>query len=260
MKQNEIFNRPIRRTATIMALALILLLNPAWSACGQKNFEFELSTLRGAGIGELGSRIGRAGWGGSFYGGWLLPGTPFSLGVRLAMVNYGSEHNVDLAGYSAAAPAGVRYSYNILFTHIVLRAQPRESLLTPYIEALAGINYFFTQAYGGGSSSVPFIVADAVLIMNQNDSTTLLSSLAPSFGLGGGLKLRLARFSSGREATRASWCLFLDLQGRYLISGTAKYLRSGSLTLDGDRLISNIQRSRTDIFCFSMGLSLRKSS
>jgi len=259
MKQNEAFNRLIRWSTTFIALALILSSNLAASAGGQKNAEFELSALRGAGIGELGHRVGHAGWGGSFYGGWVLPGTPFSLGVRLAMVNYGSEHNMDLAGYSAVAPAGVKYSYNILLTHIVLRAQPRESLLTPYLEALAGINYFFTQAYGGGSSSVPFIVGDAVLVVNQNNSTTLLSSLAPSVGLGGGLKLRLARFSTGREATRASWGLFLDLQGRYLISGTARYLRPGSLTLDGDRLISNIQRSRTDIFCFSLGLSLRKS-
>jgi hypothetical protein len=107
---------------------------------------------------------------------------------------------------------------------------------------------------------VPFIVGDAVLIMNQDDSKTLLSSLAPSVGLGGGLKLRLARFGSGGEAARASWGLYLDLQGRYLISGTAKYLRPGGLTLEGDRLVSNIQRSRTDIFCFSLGLSFRKSS
>jgi hypothetical protein len=260
MKRNEAFNYRIRRMATIMALALILSLNLAASAGGQKNAEFELSGLRGTGIGEMGNQISRAGWGGSFYGGWFLPGTPFSLGVRLAMVNYGSEHNEDLTGYSAPTPAGMKYNYNILLAHIVFRAQPRQSLLTPFLEALVGINYFFTQAYGGGSSSVPFMVGDAVLVMNQNDSTTLLSSVAPSVGLGGGLKLRLARFSSGRKGTGARLGLYLDLQGRYLIGGTARYLKPGSMALDGDRLIYNVQRSRTDIFCFSLGLSLRKSS
>ena len=260
MKRNEGFNRRIQRKATIIALALILSLNTAWSAGGQKNAEFELSALRGTGIGELGHRISRPGWGGSFYGGWLLPGTPFSLGIRLAMVNYGSERNVDLAGYSATAPAGVKYNYNILLTHFVFRVQPRQSLLTPYLEALVGINYFFTRASEGRSSSVPFIVGDAILVIDQNGSSTLLSSVAPSIGLGGGLKFRLAQFSSGRKSTRALLGLFLDVQGRYLIGGRAKYLKPGSIALDGNRLIYDIQRSRTDIFCFSLGLSLRKSS
>ena len=260
MKRNGAFNCRIRRMATIMTLALSLSLNLAGSASGQKNAEFELSSLHGTGIGELGDRIGRAGWGGSFYGGWLLPRTPFSLGVRLAMVNYGSEHNGNLEGYTAAAPAGVKYNYNFLLAHIVFRAQPRQSLLTPYLEVLAGINYFFTQAYRGRSSGVPFMVGDAVFIMDQNGSSTLLSSVTPSVGLGGGLKLRLARLSSGREAARASLGLFLDFQGRYLVGGTARYLTPGSLALNGDQLIYDFQRSRTNLFCFSLGLSLRKSS
>jgi hypothetical protein len=260
LKRNEPFNRRIRRMATVMALPLILSLNLVATTGGQKNADFELSGLHGTGSGELGHRIGSTGWGGALYGGWLLPGTPFSLGVRLAIVNYGSEHNVDLAGYSAAAPAGVKYNYSILFTHLVFRAQPRASLLTPYLEILAGINYFFTQAYGGGGSSVPFIIGDAVLVMNQNDSTTLLSSVAPSVGLGGGLKYRLARFGSGRKETGARVSLFLDVQGRYLIGGTAKYLRPGSIALEADRLIYDTQRSRTDFFCVSLGLSLRISS
>jgi len=260
MRRKEVLNRRIRRTAPLMALALILFLGPAWSAGGQRNAEFELSAISGIGIGDLGDRIGRAGWGGSFYGGWLLRGTPLSLGVRLAMMNYGTEHNLDLAGYSAPAPAGVKYSYNILLTHVVLRAQPRQALLTPYVEAMAGINYFFTQAYLGRSTSVPFVVGDAVLLIDQNESETLLSSVAPSVGLGGGLKVRLARFSSGRKSTGSPLDLYLDLQGRYLVGGTARYLGPGGLALDGDRLIYEAQRSRTDIFCYSLGLSLRKSS
>jgi hypothetical protein len=243
-----------------MALALILFLSPAWSAGSQRNAEFELSALSGIGMGELGDRIGRAAWGGSFYAGWLLRGTPFSLGVRLAMANYGQEHNLDLAGYSAASPAGVKYSHNILLTHVVFRAQPRQAVLTPYVEAMVGINYFFTQATLGRSTSVPFVVGDAVLLIDQNESETLLSSVAPSVGLGGGLKLRLARFSPGRKSSGTPLHLYLDLQGRYLVGGMARYLGPGGLALDGDRLVYEAQRSRTDIFCYSLGLSLRKSS
>jgi len=260
MKRRDTTRKRIRRGRATGGFALIITLAFALGARGQGKAEFDLSAVGGGGIGELGHRLGRAGWGGSFYGGWLLPGTPFSLGVRLAMVNYGSEHNVDLAGYSDAAPKGVKYNYNILFTHLVLRAQPRPSLLTPYLEVMAGLSYFFTQAYGGADGSVPFMIGDAVLVMNQSDSTTLVSSVAPSVGLGGGLKFRLAQFSSGREGTGARLALFLDVQGRYLIGGRAKYLRPGSMALDRDRLFYDIQRSRTDFFCFSLGLSLRKSS
>jgi len=103
------------------------------------------------------------------------------------------------------------------------------------------------------------MAGDAVFIMDQNDSTTVLSSVAPSVGLGGGLMFRLARFSPGRKDTGARWGLFLDLQGRYLIGGAAKYLTPGNLNLDGDRLICDVQRSRTDMFCFSLGFSLRRS-
>lgn len=259
MKRTEAFNARIRRPVAMVVLALVLSMNLAASEGGQKNAEFELSGLRGTGIGELGRRLGHTAWGGAFYGGWLLPGTPFSLGVRLAMVNYGSEHNADLAGYSAPVPAGVKYNFNILLTHLVFRVQPRPSLLTPYLEVLVGINYFFTQAYRGGGSRVPFMVGDTFLVMNQNDSTTLLSSVVPSVGLGGGLKCRLAQFNSGRKGTGSRLGLFLDLQGRYLIGGRARYLEPGSMALEGDRLVYDIHRSRTDFFCLSLGLSLRGS-
>ena len=161
MKRKEAFDGRIRRMAAVTGLALILSLNLAGSAGGQKSAEFELSALRGTGTGELGQRIGRAGWGGSIFGGRPLPGTPFSLGVRLALVNYGSEHNADLAGYSAAVPAGVKDNHN------------------------------------------PFMVGDAIFIMDQNDSMTVLSSVAPSVGLGGGLMFRLARFGPGRKGAGA---------------------------------------------------------
>jgi hypothetical protein len=245
--------------AAVLGLALILSVNLAGAAGGQRRAEFEVTALRGTGTGELGRRIDRAGWGGSLFVGRPLPGTPFSLGVRLALVNYGSERNTNLAGYTAAAPAGVTYKYNILFAHIVFRAQSRTALFTPYLEALAGIHYFFTQAYSGRNGGVPFMVGDAVLIMNQNGSTTVLSSVTPSAGLGGGLMLRLARISPGREGTGGRWGLFLDLQGRYLIGGRANYLTPGGLDLDGDRLVCDVQRSRTDMLCFSLGFSLRRS-
>jgi hypothetical protein len=237
-------------------LILIVTLTLALGARGQENAEFELLATRGVGIGELGRRIDHATWGGSFYGGGRLHGTPFTLGVRLTMTNYGSQHNADLAGFSSAVPADVKYSYNLLMTHLVFRYQPQPSLFTPYVEALVGLNYFFTQVYYGNGGVVPLIVGDAVLAIDGGGSKTLLSSLSPSLGLGGGLKVRLARIGRGMQSNRPPLSVFLNLQGRYVHGGPAQYLRPGGLMIDGDRIISEPKRSQTNLFFLSMGLSV----
>ncbi len=256
MKGRRTAWKRLRRLGATGSLVLIITLTLALGARGQENAEFELSATRGVGIGDPGQRIGHAAWGGSFYGGWRLPRTPFTLGARLAMTNYGSQHNADLAGFSSAVPPDVRYSYNLLTTHLVFRYQPRGSFLAPYLEALVGFNYFFTQAYHGNSSSVPIIVGDAILSIDAGGSKTLMSSLSPSLGLGGGLKVRLARIGRGKQSPRPPLSVFLNLEGCYVHGGAARYLRRGGLTLDGDRLISEPQRSQTNLFFFSLGLSV----
>jgi len=256
MEKNETARKRLQRGRVKGALILAFTLILAVNARSQKNADFELSAVNGVGIGGLNRRIDRAIWGGSFYGGWRLRGTPFMLGARLEMTNYGSEHNVDLAGFSDLVPAGVKYNYNLLLTHLVLRYQPRMSSLTPYLEASVGLSYYFTQVYSGGVTTVPFIVGDTVMTIAGSGSETLMSSLAPSFGLGGGLKVRLARIGREGQSGRSPFSVFLNLQGRYSYSGTARYLEPGSLALEGGRLIKEPQRSSANTFFFSLGLSV----
>jgi len=256
MERKETARKRLGRAGATGVLVLIITLTPVLGAGGQEKAEFELSAASGLGIGELGRRIDHAFWGGSFYGGWRLPKTPFTLGARLTMANYGSQHSADLAGFSSAAPADVKYSYNLLTTHVVFRYQPQPSLVTPYLEALVGVSYFFTQVYYGNSSTVPLIVGDAIFAINTGGSGTLMSSLSPSLGLGGGLKVRLARIGRGKQSLRPPLSVFLNLSGRYVHGGTARYLRPGGLALDGGRVISEPQRSQTNMFFFCLGLSV----
>lgn len=258
MKINETTGQRLRRRGATVAVFLILPLFLSAASAGQEKTEFELTAVCGVGIGGRGRGIDHATWGGSFYGGWRLPRTPFSLGARLAMTTYGSEHNVDLAGFSEAVPTGVKYSYNLLLTHLVFRYYPRMSMFTPYLEASAGLSYFFTQVYSGNNGAiVPLIVGNTILAVEANGSETLMSSLAPSLGLGGGLKVRLATIGrGGQQAGRSPLSVFLNLQGRYSYSGAARYLKPGSLALDGSRLISDPQRSPTHMFFFNLGLSV----
>jgi len=256
MKGNGTARKRLQREGARGAFVLALILILAVNASAQEKTEFELTAVNGAGIGEWGRRIDHAIWGGSFFGGTRLRGTPFLLGARLTMTNYGSEHNADLAGFSDPVPPGVKYSYNMLQTHLVLRFQPRTSLFTPYLEASAGLSYFFTQVYSGGVSTVPFIIGDAVLTIAGSASETLMSSLAPSFGLGGGLKVRLAKIGRGEQDGGSPFSVFLILQGRYAHNGPARYLKPGSLALESGRLISEPQRSSAQMFFFNLGLSV----
>ena len=172
------------------------------------------------------------------------------------MANYGSEHNVDLASFSDVVPADVKYSYNLLTTHLVLRHQPPPSLFTPYLEASGGLGYFFTQVYRGNDSGIPIMLGDTILFIAGDGSETLASSLAPSLGLGGGLKVRLARIGRNEQGKRSPVSVSLNLQGRYLYVGTATYLEPGGLALDGGRLIAEPQRSHTNAFFLSLGVSV----
>jgi len=246
------------------AVVLVLPLILTGTAVGQEpikavakeTVEFEVTAVGGAGLGEPTRRIDHAAWGGSLYGGWRLPGTPLSLGGRLTMANYGSEHNANLVGYSGVAPADVKYGYNLLTTHLVLRYQPPPSLFTPYLEASGGLGYFFTRVYRGNDSGTPIILGDTILFIAGDGSETLTSSLAPSLGLGGGLKVRLIRIGGGEASKRSPVSVSLNLQGRYVYIGTATYLKPGGLALDGDRLVAEPQRSHTDMVLLSLGISV----
>jgi len=248
-----------RTPRIIIAVGLCLIAHLALpgSARGQERAEFELAFVKGVPIGELGTRIDRPVWGASFHGGRFLRGTTFSVGVRLTFATYGSDRSEYLPGYSSAVRDGVTYRHDLLTAHLVLRFQPRLARLTPYLETYAGINYFFTQAYTGQGGSVPVLAGSAIVLIPTDGANTLRSSVAPSAGVGAGLKLRLFRFGGGSTGNRSPMTLLLDLQGRYLYGGPAEYLVPGGLRYEEGRLIIDSRRSRTDLFFLSLGLSVR---
>ncbi|GEM_PF-75497 len=138
------------RTAVITGLyCLGLTLSLPVSARGQHGAEFQLTVENGTPIGALGTELERKTWGASFYGAWLLRGTGFSLGARVAMNRFGSDPSQSLPEYETATREYNKYTYNLLTAHLVVRYQPRLTRLTPFVEVCAGINRFFTLAYTG---------------------------------------------------------------------------------------------------------------
>ena len=210
-------------------------------------------------VGEFGNTIDRPVWGASFYVAHLLGGTAVSLGARLSYVRYGSEYGEARSGYDPDASGSLTYRHDLLIPHLVVRVQPRPARLTPYLETGIGIHYFVTRAYSGsGSGSVPVIVGDAVMLIPDDRSRTLHSSVAPSIGVGGGVKLRLFRLGKHDPGARAPMSLCIDVQGRYVLGGTADYLVSGGIGVDGQEPIRDFRRSRTDLVFFGLGLSITR--
>jgi len=248
---------PRTRSLGACAVCALLALGSPAVAWGQNGAEFELAFAAGFPVGELEAGIGQTAWGASFYGARQLRGSAVSLGGRLAFSTYGSERSEELAGHGPGTPTGVTYRYDLLTAHLVVRVQPRASRLTPFLEVQAGIHHFFTQAYDGGATHFPAVVGDAVVLLQDDGSSTLRSSVAPSIGVGGGLKLKLFRFGGSRAVGRAPLTLLLDLQGRYLRGGTAEYLAPGGLSYEDDRLVLSRRRSSTDLLFVSLGLAVR---
>jgi len=252
---------PVGSCRRILSLILVAGCLPVLCLSGnvraQDRAEVELTLLNGQPVGELARGIDGAAWGGALSARWILRGTAISIGGRVGVTTYGSEFSHDLPGYTAVNPEYMKFSYDLLTTHVVIRFQPRLARLTPYVETFAGINYFFTQAYTGENTTAPIFVNGTMIMVTEDESKTLIENAAPSYGLGAGLKMRLLRFGQGKKATGNPLTLFFDLQGRYLFGGRVKYLAPGSLSFDGDRLVLTDRYTRSDLLFLSAGISLR---
>lgn len=232
-------------------------ISTASSARAQEGYEFEMKVLSGIPMGSFGDHIGQPMWGGSFSGYYHFKGSPFAIGVEVSATRYGSENTANIPGHPVGPNSGTNYVNKLFLSHVILRYAPSQSIITPYLEALVGVKWLFTEKFLGTTTSVPFFTSDMFMMIDTEDSETVLSRVAPSYGLGGGLKLRIVELGTNRKGNRNPASLYLNLQGRYLFGGTIEYLREGSISFEDDQRQLDIQRSRTDMLLFIIGISLQ---
>src|SRR5262245_22387815 len=106
-----------------------------------------------------------------------LAGSPFLAGGDLGIAIYGSESRRE--PISTTIPnlqVRVRTTNNILFSHFVLRAQPRTGPVRPYFDGLIGLNHLSTK------TSISDLSNDETIA-----SSTDMSDTALSYGFGGGM-------------------------------------------------------------------------
>src|SRR4030095_12911345 len=222
-----------------MVIALLLVLA---GASDTKTQEFQLgidfTTVIPQGEFNRNIRTNGYGVGGQFL--VRLANTPILLGVDAGYAVYGSdEHTEPISETIPEVRVKVRTTNNIVFTHFIARAQPRTGKVRPYIDGLIGFKYLFT---------------DTSIINDFNDeeiaSTKNLSDGTRSYGVGGGVQIRLARIGTTGDVA-------LDGKVRYLRGQRAEYLKEGSIRRENGSVFFDVLSSRTDVVTVQVGVTFR---
>jgi len=80
-------------------------------------------------------------------------------------------------------------------------------------------------------------------------SSVNVSDFAFSYGLGGGLMIRLF------QGQKSAFAVLLDLGARYLWGGKAEYLKEGDILREDGMVIYNTSYSNTDLFTTHIGVT-----
>jgi Outer membrane protein beta-barrel domain len=166
--------------------------------------------------------------------------SPVSVGVDAGFTTYGSEeHREPLSPTIPELELKVRTNNNIVLTHALVRVQPRTGNVRPYIDGLIGFKYLFTE------TSIFDDSGDEELASTNN-----FSDFAFSYGVGGGVQVRLG--SLGRRGD-----ISLDGKVRYLAGGRAEYLKKGSIRRENGNVFFDVLSSRTDVVTVQVGITFR---
>lgn len=192
--------------------------------------------------GEFENNVKRTGFGVSGHFLLFTPTikNPFSLGLNLGFINYGSESRAE--PFSTTIPdviVDVDRSNNIFNFHFLMQVVLPEGIIRPYAEALFGGAYIFTE------TSIKSRGTEEVA------SSTNFDDFAWSYGAGGGLLFQV--YSSDVPESKVS-SVFIDLKIRYLYGSEAEYLKQGSVKISNGRVAYNVSKSKTDLLTSHLGV------
>jgi len=127
----------------------------------------------------------------------------------------------------------------VLTSYGLLRVQPIQGRVRPYVDGLFGFNWVFTQT-AVDLDETPFDVL--------GPSTVNSSDFALAYGAGAGTMVGLARWSQARLA--------LDVGVRYIFGGEARYLTRNPDVPFETVADLDVNRSRTDVAEAVIGLAV----
>lgn len=193
--------------------------------------------------GEFKENVGNLG--GGFTGHILWspsPKMPFSVGLNLGFLIYGSESRWEPFSYTIPdVTVQVDRSNNILNFHLLFRIIPQKGSVRPYLEGLFGGAYLFTDTKIENTSKGEEIA-----------SSVNFSDYAWSYGGGVGLMFYVTEAKD--DVSGRAMPIFIDLKARYLFGSRADYLKEGSIrNLGGGKVAYDVVRSTTDVLSIHLG-------
>ena len=166
--------------------------------------------------------------------------SPFMIGIDLGIMDYGSDKRYETLYNAPEYQFEVEHDYNILQGLVFLRYQVvKTGPVRPYIDALAGINYLWTDTSLGDD--------------DENEQITLTvdyDDFAFSYGVGGGMLVKL-----GKKKKRGVE-FFIDMRARYIFGGKAEYLAEGSIIVENQEVTYLSYETRSDLLTLQNGFSL----
>lgn len=232
--------------ALLITTALIILLTTMATAQDQRmNFGFT-GTLA-IPQGPFRDNVERLGPGINFMFGYQFPNTPFLLGVDAGFISFGSDERTEqLSSTIPDLRVRIKNSYNMGHGHLMLRMQGMNPNFRPFMDALLGFNYLYTETTLSNRNSF----GEEPVLRDTN-----FDDWALSYGLGAGVQIKLTDFEPDQmdEFSRPAR-LYLTLQSRYMLGDEAEYLNS--LSTDNGDVIYDIRRSRTNLVYIQLGITI----
>ncbi|HOX86473.1 MAG TPA: hypothetical protein PKW76_12530 [bacterium] len=236
------------KSVNLVALLLVALVLPLF---GQAAFQTGIHFQLGVPQGEFGDEVDNPGFGLDANFLYNFSQTPFLVGGSLGFLVYGSETRNE--PFSLTIPdvtVDVTTSNNILLAHLLLRIQPQQGFLRPYMDGLVGINYLWTDT---SIRSEDFEFDDDVATSTNYDDSAF------SYGGGGGIMVNVWNRSITLDDTEEKKLssVFIDFGVHYLKGGKAAYLKKGDVErTENGKVIYHPSESTTDLLNYRLGVSL----
>ncbi|PWN06559.1 outer membrane beta-barrel protein [Rhodohalobacter mucosus] len=199
---------------------------------------------------DFSEQLDRLGVGIGLTAGYQFSDSPFMLGFDFGFMNFGVDSRDEpLSSTIPDLTVRVENSYNLVNGNIALRAITQEASVRPFLEALVGFNYFYTQTT---IRERGFGEEDVLRDTNFDD-------FALNYGFGGGAMFRVwqnSAMSSEPGSTPIS-SVYINVAGRYLFGNEAEYLQKGSIATENGQVTYDVSRSETDLLYFKLGVGFK---
>lgn len=247
----------MRRTVTIALACFVGFSTASAQVQDPGEVRADVHVTMGIPQGDLDDSFDRNAYGiGALIGG-RVPGLPLILGTEVGYMNYGSDSQLSI--HSTVLDGGIDpdlafpveamnidVAKNVLLGHFVVRLQPTQGVVQPYIDALAGLKAFSTRIN---------VDSDVIVFRRGISQDSYIKDLAFSYGVGGGLELAVYEYHSVWKDDPAMISLYGGV--RYLFGTEAEHVGEDSWTEIDGRLVFDPVESRTDLLVPHFGIRVR---